>query len=184
MVPVKSGPVRGTLTHIEIQKYLTSTYGGSPQLYLKSPNPGAKGGFFVDYERESDISSITTEFYEIKPDTYMKSKRGDKQLEKYLDRAGDGFVKGTEILSDIDGTVINTNILSDNPNDFSGTISLHTDIENHPGMIFYSLDDGKTMKEKVMETVSKVATTVAGAIMAIMGAPSGVPEPIPAPALP
>ena len=104
----------------------------------------------------------------------MNSQRGDKQLQKYIDRAGDGFVKGTEILNEINGTVISTNILSDNPNDFSGTITLHTDIENHPGMIFYSLDDGKTIKEKALENVTKMATSVVGAIMFIMGVPSGV----------
>ena len=183
-VPVKSGPVRGILTHIEIQNYLTSNYGGSSQFYLKSKNPGSKGSFFVDYSRDSDASSITTELYEIKPDTYIKSQRGDKQLQRYIDRAGDGFVKGTEILNEINGTVISTNILSDNPTDFSGTITLYTDIENHPGMIFYSLDDGKTMQEKAKETITKIVTSVTSVILSIMGVPSGVLEPIPAPTLP
>lgn len=46
-------------------------------------------------------------------------------------------MKGTKILNEINGTVIYTNILSDNLADFSGTITLHTDIEKHPGMIFF-----------------------------------------------
>ena len=126
---------------------------------------------------------MTTEFYEIKPDTYMKSQRGDRQLQKYVERAGDGFVKGTEILDDVDGTVLNTNILSDNPLDFSGTITLHTDSENHPGMIFYSLDDGKTKEEKMQETVQKVVEIVVGAALIMMGAPAEIPAPtMPAPA--
>lgn len=103
---------------------------------------------------------------------------------RYIDRAGDGFVKGTEILNEINGTVIYTNILSDNLADFSGTITLHTDIEKHPGMIFYSLDDGKTMREKVEENVTKIVTSITSVILSMMGVPSGVLEPIPAPTLP
>jgi hypothetical protein len=173
--------------HLAIERELTGNekyLGGSP-MYLSNPNGGRKGVYFVDYQRKN--SEGKTEFYEIKPVSYMANPKGDNQLKRYIDRAhtnGDtSVVYGTEILGEIDGMVINTNIMSDNPLDFSGTITLKTDSANHPGMIFYSLDDGKTREQKMKELALKVVMTVGTAALMFIsgGAGAGIStNPMPA----
>ena len=181
-VPVKPWAVLGTNTHKEIQRYLKSTYKGSSPFYLPSPNPGKKGCFFVDYQRVN--TDKKREFYEIKPISYMSNKKGDKQLDKYIARYGEGAVKGMEILDDLNGVEISTNIMSSNPMDFSGKITLYTDKANHPGMIFYSLDDGKTKEEKQKDIVKKGLSLLVGIGLFLLGTgvqPRMPVNPVPAP---
>ena len=181
-VPVKPWAVLGTNTHKEIQRYLKSTYKGSSPFYLPSPNPGKKGCFFVDYQRVN--TDKKREFYEIKPISYMSNKKGDKQLDKYIARYGEGAVKGMEILDDLNGVEISTNIMSSNPMDFSGKITLYTDKVNHPGMIFYSLDDGKTKEEKQKDIVKKGISLLIGIGLFLLGTgvqPRMPINPVPAP---
>jgi hypothetical protein len=67
-------------------------------------------------------------------------------------------------------------MFSDDPLDYSGKITLKTDTEKHPGMIFYELDDGKTKEQKVKEGVDKVLKTVVNAASVLFGSGSGVPS--------
>jgi hypothetical protein len=117
----------------------------------------------------------------------MSNNNGDRHLENYIKRThenGDNSVIfGTEILTDIDGMVIQTNLMSDSGFDYSGTITLKTDSVNHPGMIFYSLDDGKTREQKIKELALKVTITVGSAVLMFIsgGAGAGLStNPIPA----
>jgi hypothetical protein len=184
--PKKPGLLLGMQVHFAIEAKLISDkrYGGASPLYLSNPDGGRKGVFFVDYHRKN--SEGETEFYEIKPESYMSNSKGDTQLKKYIDRAhvnGDkSVVYGNEILADINGMVIKTNMMSDDPLDFSGTITLKTDSVNHPGMIFYSLDDGKTREQKIKETLKKVVAfaVTAALLIATQGAYTGQPIPVPA----
>ncbi|MDR1286586.1 MAG: hypothetical protein LBK08_03170 [Treponema sp.] len=152
-------------------------------LYLSNPAGGRKGAYFVDYHRKNSLGQ--TEFYEIKPVSYMANTKGDNQLKRYIDRAhanGDtSVVHGTEILAEIDGMVIDTNIMSDNILDFSGKITLKTDPANHPGMIFYFLDDGKTESEKIKDILKKVGTVAIafGLFFATQGGYTGQPVLLP-----
>ncbi len=135
--------------HSTIMTFLSTNYGGNPQLYLPNPSGEKKGGFFVDYERQNTQGQ--TEFYEVKPISYMKGNKGDSQLANYIMRDGDA-VKGTEILSEINGVSIPFFLDTDHPNSY---LTLTTDEVNHPGMIFYSIDSGKTQKQENLDRALK-----------------------------
>jgi hypothetical protein len=146
---------------------------GTPQFFLPdfSGAKGTKGAFFVDYTRPIGDA---VEFYEIKPNSYMSSNKGDKQLEKYVDRArtrGLNAVKGTSLLSAVNGRKITTSMFEGEviDPDQLGFITLRADPENHPGMIFYELDDGKRETNYLKQLLEKII-------------PIGVPESAPVPA--
>ncbi|MDR3174245.1 MAG: hypothetical protein LBU19_08350 [Treponema sp.] len=74
--------------------------------------------------------------------------------------------------------------MSDDLLDYSGIITLNTDPVNHPGLIFYSLDDGKIKEEKIKETAMKVGAFALTTVLffASQGAYNG--QPILGPSIP
>jgi len=181
----------GINAHEEIIRYLMGSFGGRPQVYLPSPfksNGTTKGAFFVDYSRKI---GNTTEFYEIKPISYMSSTIGDEQLQNYIDRANsdarnkgidETFVKGTSLLSKLNGAKIDT-LMFQGPEVFDptkpGSITLTTDPVNHPGMIFYTLDDGlpEGDRNKILEFLEDL---LPNGLPFVIPAPAPLPLPIPA----
>lgn len=158
-----------------------------PQLYLPNPTGEKKGGFFVDYTRP-DLTG-NTEFYEIKPSSYMKNKRGDRQLANYIKRDGEAVV-GMELLPEIGEMDPIKTIMTTPLGPEEITISLTVDPINHPGMIFYDLDDGKTPEEYALKVTEKIVAPVITAAMIVIGAgvvpeipvmPAPVPVPVPVP---
>lgn len=102
-VPRKPTPTMGSQAHYYIQNALKNNDAekgipGSSQFYLRNPSGEWKGAYFVDYQRISTKGE--KEFYEIKPISYLKNERGDKQLDKYIKRDGEAVV-GTELLPEI-----------------------------------------------------------------------------------
>ena len=189
-VPRKPTPLMGTQAHLAIQNNLRihdakNGVQGDSQFYLRNPSGEKKGAYYVDYQRMD--SNGNKEFYEIKPSSYMKNKKGDRQLEKYIERDGEA-IKGTELLSEIPQMGSIKTMMKTPLGIEEIEISLKVDPENHPGMIFYDLDDGRTPEEyklKVAETILKPVVTAA---MIVIGAGSGseipplpTPAPIPVP---
>lgn len=84
----------------------------------------------------------------------MKGSKGDSQLTNYIMRDGDA-VKGKEILSEVNGVSIPFFLDADHPNAY---LTLTTDEENHPGMIFYSIDNVKTLKQEILDKVLKTVS--------------------------
>lgn len=181
--PRKPTPSMGVQSHNAIISNLKSqdrqngVIGGA-QLYLPNPFGGKKGGFFVDYQRVD--ANGNKEFYEIKPISYMNNKRGDRQLEKYIERDGNA-IKGMELLSEIAvmdpiETVMNTPLGVEKM-----SINLTVDPVNHPGMIFYELDDGRTSHEEAFEVLKAITKPLVNAALILAG--SGGQITIPEPAL-
>ena len=70
------------------------------------------------------------------------------------------------------------------------TITMRVDPENHPGMIFYDLDDGRTPEEYALKVTEKIVAPIVSAALIIVGAgtvpeiptmPAPMPVPVPAP---
>ena len=187
-VPRKPTPTMGIAAHFAIignlkANDLENGVLAGPQLFLPNPTGEKKGGFFVDYTKP-DLKG-DTEFYEIKPSSYMKNNRGDKQLEKYINRDGEA-VPGTELLSKIAEMEPIKTIMTTPLGTEEITITLSVDPENHPGMIFYDLDDGRTPEEYALKVAEKIVAPVVSAAMIVTGAGAGpeIPSmtaPIPAP---
>jgi hypothetical protein len=70
----KPGLLLGMSAHLDIQHALIKEYKGSSPLYLSNPSGGRKGAYFVDCYGKN--SSGKTEFYEIKPVSYMSNRKG------------------------------------------------------------------------------------------------------------
>ena len=190
LYPRKPTPLMGVQAHKSIIQQLKSQdlengIIAGPQIYLPNPDGGKKGGFFVDYSRKD--SEGNKEFYEIKPISYMKNQRGDKQLEKYIDRDGKA-VKGMELMSTIQNMEPIETIMSTPLGNEKISIQLTVDPVNHPGMIFYELDDGRTPKEEALKVAEKVIVPVINAALIVIGAGVEIPQmptvPEPVPVLP
>ncbi len=146
----------------------------SPQFYLPNLSGGRKGGFFVDYQRID--SKGNKEFYEIKPISYMGNNRGDKQLEKYIQRDGEA-IKGMELMADIAEMGPIETVMSTPYGVENITINLKVDPANHPGMIFYELDDGRTSLQEKMKVAETLLKPVVGAAMMFFGIGGKLPIP-------
>ena len=190
LYPRKPTPLMGVQAHKSIIQQLKSQdlengIIAGPQIYLPNPDGGKKGGFFVDYSRKD--SEGNKEFYEIKPISYMKNQRGDKQLEKYIDRDGKA-VKGMELMSTIQNMEPIETIMSTPLGNEKISIQLTVDPVNHPGMIFYELDDGRTPKEEALKVAEKIIVPVINAALIVIGAGVEIPQmptvPEPVPVLP
>ena len=86
----------------------------------------------------------------------MKNMRGDRQLEKYIERDGNA-VKGVELLSEIAEMDSIVTVMSTAFGVENMFINLYVDPINHPGMIFYELDDGRTPQEEALKVLKTIA---------------------------
>ena len=191
-VPRKPTPTMGSQAHYYIQNALKNNDAekgipGSSQFYLRNPSGEWKGAYFVDYQRISTKGE--KEFYEIKPISYLKNERGDKQLDKYIKRDGEAVV-GTELLPEIAEMEPMEVLMNTSLGIEYMEIKLTVDPENHPGMIFYELDDGRTPEEYALKVTEKIVAPIVSAALIVVGAgtvpeiptiPAPMPVPVPAP---